>query len=113
MRIFQRQLATWRLLIPRYQLSQRLSPYTEPIDVQLNEGLRQITALVQLAERCRVAARPFDARSMSAALEAVTRTRESVRDFTRQDVASVSWLAGEARSAEARSARSFTASPYR
>ncbi len=93
MRTFQRQLATWRLLIPRYRLSQRLDPFTEPIDAQLKSGLRQVAAVRKLADQCLAASKPFDSGPMSAALHAVKSARESVREFAHQDLSSVSWLA--------------------
>ena len=78
MRGFQRMLATWRLLIPRFRLSQRLDPYAEPIDVQLNSGLRQIRAVGALANQCLAAARPFDSDLVSTALCAVQEAQKAV-----------------------------------
>jgi aerotaxis receptor len=78
MRNFQRQLATWRLLIPRYGLSRRLDPFTGPIDVQLNSGLNQIGDLRKLAGECVASAQPFNTAPMAAAVGAVTRARETV-----------------------------------
>ncbi|QAY64552.1 hypothetical protein ET495_16575 [Xylanimonas allomyrinae] len=93
MRSFQRQLATWRLLIPRYGLSQRLDPFTEPIDAQLAFGLDQIGALRALAGQCVAASRPFDVAPMAAAVQAVRSARGSVGEFAGQDLSSVPWLA--------------------
>ena len=93
MRTFQRQLATWRLLIPRYRLTQRLDPFTEPIDTQLKSGLRQVAAVRQLADQCLSASRPFDSGPMAAAVHAVAKARESVSEFSHQDASKmVSWL---------------------
>lgn len=78
MRTFQRQLATWRLLIPRYRLSQRLDPFTEPIDAQLKSGLRQVAGVRQLADQCLANSRPFDSGPLSAAVHAVVKAREAV-----------------------------------
>jgi aerotaxis receptor len=91
MRTFQRQLATWRLLIPRYRLSQRLDPFTEPIDAQLKSGLRQVSAVRQLADQCLASSRPFDSGPLSIAVNSVVKAREAVevqvaqpRDLTAQ-----------------------------
>jgi len=93
MRTFQRQLATWRLLIPRYRLTQRLAPFTEPIDTQLKSGLRQVAAVRQLADQCLASSRPFDSGPMAAAVHAVAKARESVSEFSHQDATEmVSWL---------------------
>ncbi|MCG2802831.1 MAG: PAS domain-containing protein [Cellulomonas sp.] len=78
MRTFQRQLATWRLLIPRYRLSQRLDPFTEPIDAQLKSGLRQVASVRQLADQCLSSSRPFDSGPLSAAVNAVVQVRGAV-----------------------------------
>jgi len=78
MRGFQRRLATWRLLIPRFRLSQRLDRFAEPIDAQLNSGLRQVSAVRQLANHCLAASRPFDSGTVSAALYAVRTAREAI-----------------------------------
>jgi aerotaxis receptor len=78
MRTFQRQLATWRLLIPRYRLSARLDPYTEPIDTQLKSGLRQVAAVRQLADQCLANSRPFDSGPLSIAVNRVVKAREAV-----------------------------------
>ncbi|MCL2455544.1 MAG: PAS domain-containing protein [Micrococcales bacterium] len=81
MRTFQRQLATWRLLIPRFGLSRRLDPFAQPIDAQLNSGLRQVAAVRQLANQCLAVSKPFDAGPISAALHAVRTAREAVIGF--------------------------------
>lgn len=75
---FQRLLATWRLLIPRYRLSQRLGPYTGPIDQQLLQGLRQVSEARQLADRCLVGARLIDPAPLSRTVADVVRAREAV-----------------------------------
>ena len=78
MRGFQRRLATWRLLIPRFRLSQRLDRFAEPIDAQLNSGLRQVVQVRQLANQCLAASKPFDSGTVSAALYAVKSARDAV-----------------------------------
>lgn len=56
----QHLIATWRLLVPRQQLSRELGPYVAPIDAQLLEGHRQMASLRALAARCAAEAVPFD-----------------------------------------------------
>ena len=82
MRGFQRKLATWRLLIPRFRLSQRLDRFAEPIDTQLNSGLRQVIAVRALANQCVAASKPFDSGPISAALYAVQAAREQMSGLT-------------------------------
>lgn len=74
---FQRHLATWRLLIPRYGLSRQLDPYTGPIDVQLNAGLTLIGQVHALAQQCVTSARGLDAGPLSRAVSAVVAAREA------------------------------------
>ena len=81
MRGFQHQLATWHLLIPRFELSQRFDPLAAPIDAQLNSGLRQIVAVRRLAEQCLAVSQPFDPGPISAALHAVWDAREVVSEL--------------------------------
>ncbi len=78
MHTFQRQLATWRLLVPRYHLSQRLDPYTAPIDAQLSSGLRLVSAIRTLAAQCQSSARPPDGRPLEDAVAAVVEARIAV-----------------------------------
>jgi len=85
MRTFQRQLATWRLLIPRYRLSQRLDPFTEPIDAQLKSGLRQVSSVRQLADQCLASSRPFDSGPLSHAVNAVVQARTQVEQEPMRD----------------------------
>jgi len=83
MRTFQRQLATWRLLVPRYGLSRQLDPFTGPIDGQLNSGLRQIGALREIVAQCQAVAQPVDDAPMAAAVGAVTAARLQVEQLAR------------------------------
>ncbi len=75
MREFQRLLATWRLLIPRYGLSQRLDPFTRPIDQQLAAGLTHLVRVRQLSTKCVAAARPIDPKPLADAVSAIDRAR--------------------------------------
>ncbi len=81
MRGLQHQLATWHLLISRFQLSQRFDPLAAPIDAQLTAGLHQIVAVRRLAEQCLAVSRPFDAGPISAALHAVWDARDVVSEL--------------------------------
>lgn len=72
---FQRLLATWRLLIPRYGLSRQLDPYTAPIDGQLNAGIALIGQVRELAHRCVIGGRRLDAEPLSRAVGAVVAAR--------------------------------------
>ena len=74
---FQRHLATWRLLIPRYGLSAQLDPYTGPIDGQLNAGLTLIGQVRELAQQCVASSRRLDAEPLSNAVHAVVAAREA------------------------------------
>ena len=74
---FQRHLATWRLLIPRYGLSAQLDPYTGPIDGQLNAGLTLIGQVRELAQQCVTSSRRLDAEPLSSAVHAVVAAREA------------------------------------
>jgi aerotaxis receptor len=78
---FQHQMATWRLLISRFQLSQRFDPLAAPIEAQLKSGLRQIVTVRRLADRCLALSKPFDPRPISAALRAVRDARELVNEL--------------------------------
>lgn len=77
---FQRLTATWRLLVPRYQMSQQLDPYVAPIDGQLRVGHRQVAALRDLAVRCVAEALPFDPRPL---LGSVAQVERVSRDLAR------------------------------
>lgn len=76
---FQRLTATWRLLVPRYQMSRQLDPYVAPIDAQLLVGHRQMAGLRDLARRCVAEAVPFDPRPLLgpvAQIEQLSRRQE-------------------------------------
>ncbi len=75
MRDFQKQLSTWRLLIPRYQLSRQMDQYTTPIDAQLNSGLRLISSIRQLASQCLSNSLPFDSGPLADAVAEVVEAR--------------------------------------
>lgn len=55
-----RFLATWRVQVPRYQVSRQLAPYVSPIDGRLRMSHEQLTSLRELARRCASEAEPFD-----------------------------------------------------
>ncbi|MBW0255853.1 PAS domain-containing protein [Cellulomonas sp. PS-H5] len=55
-----RFLATWRVQVPRYQVSRQLAPYVSPIDGRLRMSHEQLAALRDLADRCAAEAQPFD-----------------------------------------------------
>lgn len=74
---FQRHLATWRLLIPRYGLSRQLDPYTGPIDGQLNAGMTLIGQVHEVAQQCVTSARRLDAEPLARAVRAVVAAREA------------------------------------
>jgi aerotaxis receptor len=71
LREFQRGMATWRLLVPRYRMSRQLDPYVAPIDRQLNEGHTQMAGLRQIASRCSAEAQPFDPGEMNWAIDQI------------------------------------------
>ncbi|WP_158376061.1 PAS domain-containing protein [Cellulosimicrobium cellulans] len=66
-----RFLATWRVQVPRYQVSRQLAPYVSPIDGRLRMSHEQLAALRDLAERCADEARPFDDAALSALVDRV------------------------------------------
>ncbi|GIG36873.1 PAS domain-containing protein [Cellulomonas pakistanensis] len=55
-----RFLATWRVQVPRYQVSRQLAPYVSPIDGRLRMSHEQLAAMRDLAQECEREARPFD-----------------------------------------------------
>jgi aerotaxis receptor len=55
-----RFLATWRVQVPRYQVSRQLAPYVSPIDGRLRMSHEQLTELRELARRCASESEPFD-----------------------------------------------------
>ena len=55
-----RFLATWRVQVPRYQVSRQLAPYVSPIDGRLRMSHEQLAAMRELAQECAQEARPFD-----------------------------------------------------
>jgi aerotaxis receptor len=55
-----RFLATWRVQVPRYQVSRQLAPYVSPIDGRLRMSHEQLTSLRDLAHRCAAESQPFD-----------------------------------------------------
>ncbi|HUX68910.1 MAG TPA: PAS domain-containing protein [Cellulomonadaceae bacterium] len=57
---FQHLLATWRLLVTRYQMSRQLGPHVGPIDDQLRAGSEQLISLRNLARQCLAEALPYD-----------------------------------------------------
>lgn len=66
-----RFLATWRVQVPRYQVSRQLAPYVSPIDGRLRMSHEQLTALRDLAERCAAEAEPFDDAALRALVDRV------------------------------------------
>jgi ABC-type transporter Mla subunit MlaD len=77
---FQHQLAR-HLLIPRLGLSRHLDPFAGPIDDYLSSGLKQVVTVRHIANQCLAASKPFDARPIAAALQAVWVAREMVNEL--------------------------------
>jgi aerotaxis receptor len=75
---FQKLLATWRLLVPRYGLSQTLGPMVAPIDRQLSDGLDQVGRLRDLARACVEESHTVDTEAL---LEPINRIAAAVRSL--------------------------------
>lgn len=71
LQVFQRDMARWRLLVPRYGAAQELGPYIGPIDTQLDAGHARMAGLRGLAEQCVSQAHPFDPRTTHAAIRRI------------------------------------------
>ena len=80
LREFQRDMSTWRLLVPRYRMSQKLDRFVAPIDQQLNQGHTQMSSLRQLASRCAAEATPFDSSRLDAAISQITQISAGLND---------------------------------
>ena len=70
---FQRGMARWRLLVPRYGATQELGPHIGSIDAQLDVGHARMAGLRALAGQCVAQAHPFDPRPTQAAIDRITR----------------------------------------
>lgn len=75
---FQHLLATWRLLVTRYQMSSQLGPHVGPIDAQLRAGSDQLTSLRNLARQCLAEAQPYDPARLRTPVARVTRASDDL-----------------------------------
>ena len=76
---FQHLLATWRLLVTRYQMSRQLGPHVGPIDDQLRAGSDQLSSLRNLARQCLAEAQPYDTARLRTPVARVARASEDLR----------------------------------
>lgn len=76
MQVLQRDMAMWRLLVPRYGATQMLGPHIGSIDAQLDVGHARMAGLRDLAAQCMAQAHPFDPRPMQAAIHRITAAGE-------------------------------------
>jgi hypothetical protein len=73
-----RFLATWRVQVPRYQVSRQLAPYVSPIDGRLRMSHEQLGAMRDLAQECEREARPFDDTALRGLVDAIARATEGL-----------------------------------
>lgn len=73
-----RFLATWRVQVPRYQVSRQLAPYVSPIDGRLRMSHEQLGAMRDLAQACEREARPFDDTALRGLVDAIARAAEGL-----------------------------------
>lgn len=66
---FQRMLTNWRHVVVRSGVSQRLGALVDPIDSRLSTGLREMTDLDDLAQRCFTLGQTLDSDAVLAAAE--------------------------------------------
>lgn len=69
---FQRDMARWRLLVPRYGATRELGPFISPIDAQLDVGHARMAGLRDLAAQCVAQAHPFDPAPTQTAIRRIT-----------------------------------------
>ncbi|SDD42266.1 aerotaxis receptor [Sanguibacter gelidistatuariae] len=72
LQVFQRDMARWRLLVPRYGATQVLGPFIGTIDSQLDVGHARMAGLRRLAAQCVAQAHPFDPGPTHAAIHRIT-----------------------------------------
>jgi aerotaxis receptor len=78
---FQKILATWRIQVPRYGVSQQLGSLVGPIDQQLHRSHQELGTLRQLAQACIAEAHPFDPVPLEESLARVNHaSRNLIRD---------------------------------